>query len=58
MDSDFVVDVSVGAGLPVIYWSLHCDQLRLSVTISICCKEKLLWWRVRAIAIGGCKDKF
>lgn len=38
----YVVDVSVGAGLPQSVNPLHCIQWCFSVTISICCKQKLL----------------
>lgn len=33
------------------------DQLLISITVSICCKRKLLWWWVRATLIWGYKDK-
>lgn len=37
------VDVWVGAGDPLLTYSLHFGQLWISAVATICCKVKLLW---------------
>lgn len=37
-DRNFI-DIPVGARLPVVIYSLHFDQLWVSVVASICCKK-------------------
>lgn len=46
-----VSDESIGAGLSRIHWTLYYDKLWSSVIVLIGCKEKLLWWGVRATFI-------
>lgn len=52
-----VVDVSVVLRHPMVTF-LHFYQLWISVIDSICCKQKLLWWRMRTTLICWYKNKY
>lgn len=55
---------AAGMVLYLLWWvstmsgSLYFGQMRLSVVVSVCCREKLLWWGVRARIICGHQGKF
>lgn len=53
---DCIVDESIGVEQNVIIYSLHFHQLGISVTVSTCCKIKLLWRQVKASFIFKYKD--
>lgn len=55
MCRSYVVGVSIWAAH--ISYSLYSDQLLFSVKISICCRGKPLWCRVRATFNFVCKEK-
>lgn len=38
------IDAFLGVGLPLVCGSLHFVHLGFSVTVFICCKERILWW--------------
>lgn len=40
----YVVDVSAGAGHPILNYSLNFYQLWFYIRVFLCCKGKLLWW--------------
>lgn len=44
-----VMDISTGDRHLTAIFSLHFDQLWISVMVSVCCKKKHVWCRVRAI---------
>lgn len=54
----YVADVSVGLGTPKISYSLHFDQLLISIIDPICCRRKHIWWGIRATTICEYKDKY
>lgn len=55
MCRSYVVGVSIWAAH--ISYSLYSDQFLFSVKISICCRGKPLWCRVRATFNFVCKEK-
>lgn len=47
-----------GYGTDVLFRVEHLDQLWVSVLITVCCKQKLLWWGLRDDITGGYNQVF